>query len=78
MVQRTVVMSISSRCCGPLGSPLFGFADVVPPLLVLLVLNSNPHRKMRRKMLQIRRFRVMVRKAMAIAQEREQASHEHV
>ncbi|SDT07436.1 hypothetical protein SAMN05216598_3865 [Pseudomonas asplenii] len=57
-------------------NPLFWLVNVVVPLLGLLVLNSNRHRRMRRKMVQVRRFRVMVRRAQAIIEEREQASHE--
>lgn len=54
-------------------NPLFWLVNVVIPLLGLLVLNSNRHKRMRRKMVQIRRFRVMMWKAMAIIQEREKS-----
>lgn len=47
------------------------FLGVLFPLLGLLVINSGRHTRMRRKMVQVRRFRVMVRRAQAIVQERE-------
>lgn len=45
-------------------------------LLGLLVLNSKRHRRMRRKMVQVRHYRVMVRRALVLAQDREQSARE--